>query len=479
MSTAASDRFAPDPQVWLDWGERLLRAGLAGGLVLVLVLAWHAPAALPLVPMLVAGAFAFIFLVQRPLLHLCVVLTGFAATLSGEDGLQVYEILYGLYYAAYLAGWFIYHGLLQQRTVFRDAVDGALVLFLVLAVASLGLTVLYGGSVSGAVIDLIPLSFLGFYFPIREALRNDPRAARWLTASFLLLVLIVLGWNYYTYFFKLQTAEYLWQVATGTVRINDRFLMVGAFFTLSFYSLADRWPLRLLLIGATALLIGGVIISQSRTVWVAMILGFGLLFFLVERHEKVRLILLATAGASALVLLGMILLDDLFGLVVAGIADRFTSLGTATTKDLSLVNRFVEWKAAFRASLESPILGHGAGVPYHFFNIISQTTQEKWHIHNTFLGLFYRHGLVGLGLVVFVLAVTWARGVRTWMQRQLPPFHHHVLIACLVALPCVLLAAMTEALFIDDAALFVVLLPVAMIAGLSRMPLSSDTRTGS
>lgn len=109
------------------------------------------------------------------------------------------------------------------------------------------------------------------------------------------------------------------------------------------------------------------------------------------------------------------------------IADRVSSV--LTGEGPNITNRQALWRAAYEAFLTSPLLGIG----YHQFPDYAETMDnlKPTVVHNTYLAFAAEVGLVGFGVLVWLLAAVIRDGV--WISRK-PGFEAaHVLVLCVVA----------------------------------------------
>src|SRR5438093_933052 len=78
---------------------------------------------------------------------------------------------------------------------------------------------------------------------------------------------------------------------------------------------------------------------------------------------------------------------------------RFLSTGKFST-DLSLLNRYSEWKSAWLGTLHAPILGNGFGSSFRYYQIISGFHQWSGYSHSSYLYILFKTGFIG-GLLFF------------------------------------------------------------------------------
>jgi O-antigen ligase len=395
---------------------------------------WAAYDYLFLIPAALLGGLALAFLARDELYLLCAILGAFAVVSGYEAGFQLEEALYGVLYLSYLAYWFASRFFFYRDHILRSPIDVALFLFLLYVTASFGLTFVLGGDPILMISEWLSLTMISFYFPAKELIRRDPRAPKALLLTLAWIALFIVLRNYWIYQTDLSSAEALWQIAVNRVPMNEHVLMMGTLGTLVFW-LYTKGLSRLVLLGLFMLLLGGVVIGQSRSVWVSTLLGVVVIFFMIDRVHKVRLLLAGGIAGTMLIGFAYFFLEDVVFLVLGGLIDRFSSLETAASQDISLINRFVEAGAAWEAIKQNPLLGHGFGVSFRYYSLVKEFTYETSFVHNGYVGVLYRHGLVGFVLLfTYYLGSIW-RGLRLWFSQQ--PLLYRlmglIVVACLVA----------------------------------------------
>jgi O-antigen ligase len=457
--TGPSDR-------WLrGWGNLVIFGAFSFAVLILFFLTWKVDWALPYYPILLLGGIGMWWLFQRPLLNLAVVLVSFVLIADFEEGIQITEVFYGLYYIGFLFYWFFKRLFLDERAVFERPEEKAIWIFLILVTLSFPLTLLFGGPFKMWLGEWLSLSMLGFYFPVKEAIEKHDNALKVLIWVISLIGLFVLGRNMLNYMSALNDAEQAWEIAKGRAVTNEGLLMVPAFFMLSLYLFAKDWTKRLLYAGFFIAFFGGLILTQSRGYWVAFLFGAGIMFLMIPSKQKGRL--LSTGIVTGLVVFGIaaLLFGDFFLLVVTGLVERFTSIGSATTKDLSLVNRFIETGAVWEHIKSNPILGHGMGVSYRFYDITWEFTDSKPFIHNGYIALWYKFGIWGTPLILWFLGAIMYRAKVLFNHRVNNPYMGTAAIAILAAFMAFSVSANTSNPFYINDTMFIFSVMAGIVGG--------------
>lgn len=454
--------------VW-RWGHRLLWAGLGGGLVLTLALAVLAPAFLFVVPLGVAALVAAWFLFQRPLLNLTVVLAGFAIALNPNPGVQIPELLYGIYYLAFLTHWYTRYVLLDSPSVLCTVEDRTAFFLLVASVLlTISMATIFGYPAEFVRTDLQAFMMFAFYLPVKEACKRYRLGPDLVFGVIVWLGLFVAMRNFLNFRAILIGATDLWQVAGSRPGFNEYFLMVASLGLLPLALIVQRWRLRLTYLGLFLLTFAGLLLTQSRSFWVAFALGVLVLFVLFHRTQRQRLVVFMISGLIGSIMMAFIFLGDLAVILFQGLMDRFGTLESATTQDMSLVNRFNEASAVWAQIKANPWLGYGFGAPYTYYSWVYLHTELRTFVHIGYVGLWHKLGLWGLaGMLFFWARATW-QGLAIRWRRAVPPRHRALALFATASLTATTLTAITHNPFVltDSMLLFTMLTGLAV--GLSQ-----------
>ena len=464
MNSCTQAAAAPPPQALWIWGRTALVSALGLGLLATLAVAslgsWPASVLLPAAMVVLAAAF---WLFRHPATNLFVVLVGFVIVADNEAGFQLREVLYALYLYSVLALWYFDRLLIRRKPLLRTRADQALGLFLLLLPFTMVLTVIFNGRLVGALSELFSLSLLALYFPLKETAARYRWAPRALVLTVVSVGMLVALRNCFEYWQMLGRVTQAWQVETGRVVTNDSLLMVSSLFGLTLMVYANRWKV-LIASGACFLLcFAGLILTQSRGYWMAFSLGAMALFALADNRRRVRMLLVGGAGLAAMISVGYVLVGSYMGLLLGGLGERILSIGTAFTADLSLINRFREAASVMELVKENPVLGYGMGVSYYFYDIAHQLTDYDALVHNGYVGLWYKFGIWGAGLMLFFWGNTLWHGIQAARARACTPWTRICGLAAAVSLTGFALSTITSNPFFLKDSLFI----FSVTAGLS------------
>lgn len=463
-------------RLWL-WGRLAAVSALAGSLALLLLTAGLNPDLLIWIPPLLLGGVAMIQLFRHPLLNLSLVLAGAVLIIGYSDGVRVGEVVYGLYLAMFLGHWFVTRMWLRRETVLDSVEARALLLFLIGAGASVILTLTYRGSLTGMASEMISLGMLALFFPVREACAHGRRGLGGVLVAMAALGIFIVARNLWSYqAVALALASPAW-IPVGRVVANDGALMAMSLFALTLVACLDDWHGRgwsfLLFLAFAA----GLVITQSRGQWLAFVGGGLVLAAIVQPRHRRRLVAGGIAAAVALVAVAAVIAGDYLALLALGLGERASSIGSALSADVSLANRIAESKAVLGHVVRNPIVGHGMGVPFAFFDFTHDVTRSDTFIHNGYVSLWFKFGLWGVVLVLFFwLGSAW-RGLTAYRIIGAEALVRAAGLGSGIALLGFTVSANTSNPFFLDDTTFLIGVLAGIAAGTRRRAREADAKT--
>lgn len=407
MSPNRSEATAAEPISLMKWSRILLVAAFVLSLLIVLTATLLAPDVVPAMPLALIGIVCIAWLFRHPRLNLLVVLATFPLVTGYEAGVDLTEFLFGIYFSLFLGHWYFRKVILEREQLIRSFQDRMIVFLFCWITGYVFIGLMFGAEPLAVRNEYIPFLMLGFYFPIKRiaGIDNGIKA--------LLLLLLWMGAyvairNYLALQELVTQATQAWQITTkGRAETNEILLLAPAFAMLVWGAFSKRLISKIVLFALFLALTFGLVMTQSRGYWAAA--GFGALLMIVsmDRIRRVQLITLGSIGVAVSALLVVTLFGDRAMLLIAGLWNRLLTLGPSLLGDVSLENRILESKAVLNEILKNPILGYGMGVPYEYFNITVLGTRRWSFIHNGYLSMWYRFGIVGLTIVM----VLWLGGI--------------------------------------------------------------------
>ena len=194
-------------------GNLILVAGFSMGLLICLSLAYLGSSVYVIfLPALIVGVIALTVLFAHPQLNLIVSILGFVLIASNETGFQVLEVIYAIYLFTVLIVWYLRHGLFNSRRILTDRSDLALALFLGLLPFTLILTSVFQGDFRIAASELISLSMLLIYFPVKQMVADDLNGPRIMLITVIVMSTAIAVANTVSYATELSDATALWHL---------------------------------------------------------------------------------------------------------------------------------------------------------------------------------------------------------------------------------------------------------------------------
>ncbi|HSJ52420.1 MAG TPA: O-antigen ligase family protein [Anaerolineae bacterium] len=326
----------------------------------------------------------------------------------------------------------------------RTPLDVPLVLFYAAVLGGLATAVLgFGVNFNNATYEARTLASYLVFIPITTLVRTRAQVRRLALGTMAVAVLMAVS-------MLLQSAvqpAFLaddWVVeGTGIVRIfhpGFSVVYVGLMMVAGYAAARGREePGRAWRRWATMLLLATALFSTlARNLLVAAVISFGLLALLMHGRERRNVWRTVVGLAVSLgVLLGFLALvfeTSSVAEYATAYAGRLESMFSSEilSRDENLFSRWEEMRFALLKLAESPILGIGLYSPYRPAFYVGEDLTLRHFIHNAYLGLWLKTGLVGLGAFLWLSAAFLRYGFRRW-QGVPEPLLRGVALGSLVA----------------------------------------------
>jgi hypothetical protein len=152
-------------------------------------------------------------------------------------------------------------------------------------------------------------------------------------------------------------------------------------------------------------------LSFRRGLWVGIMAGLITSIWIFvraprsgERWKRVGTLLGTVAGLGVV---GAIGLAVLYGQadVLEQAGGRFASIGGTdlTAENMSNIHRLIEYATVAGHILASPFIGHGLGFTFVVRNALTHRTEVQWWVHENYLHVWLKQGLLGLGIFIWML----------------------------------------------------------------------------
>lgn len=318
--------------------------------------------------------------------------------LENNEGIEPIEIPF--YIASVLLSAYILLEIVTGKIIIKNALDKLFILLIFLLPYAIILGILNGGSSYKALGEATNFFGVLAYFPLKKYLNEQAfrKVAYFIVFSFIFFVLV----RNLIYYREILTQAILpWQTENARVAANEFILVMGACLFMSYAALSKSVLQWLLYTALFVLMIGGLLLTQSRGYWLAFIFGALLIFWIIERRGKFKILLTFVILSSATVLIATLFFYDLFGTVINALSARFQTLGSGKL-DLSLHERFLESKTVVGLISSNPISGYGMGYTFTKKMLFYDNFVETSYVHNGYLATWFKFGIVGLITIISI-----------------------------------------------------------------------------
>lgn len=353
------------------------------------------------------------------------------------------ELVFGIYFFSVLGFWFVRRKLFQEKSILEDTPDVVFVVFLILCTFSFVPAMLYTADPFKWFREYIV--FIGFllYFPIREYCREHNYTI--LLLSFLVLAAYVAISNLNQYKLATAVAFYFWELVGYRQTASESLMMAIILVCTSLFLYTKSGSLKLLYLALVSFFGVSLILTFSRGYWIAIVLGFLLIFFLVEKSEKLRMFRYVAASTGVASFLVVFLFSDFPKFLFDAIYTRFLSVGNIVS-DPSVQNRLHESTAVIAHIASNPIVGRGLGTLFRYQNVLLERTYEGWYVHNAYLFLWFKVGLFGLITFMASYLLRLRQNLEAF-RKQHNPARRAMLLGCFAILAVMIPLSITSPQF--------------------------------
>lgn len=196
--------------------------------------------------------------------------------------------------------------------------------------------------------------------------------------------------------------------------------------TLAWFFLLKNFQKRIIVFLIFILQLAALSFTYSRAAWLGLAGGLFLFFLLWGLKKKNKLIWLAP--------LAVFLLISIFASVFyfnPSLAENFKEnsfisrfASSFTLRDDTSLSRLTVWKTGWQIIKEKPILGHGPQTFIYTFNshyppsLLKYEKQDFGSAHNQLIDLAASHGILGLGIFLFLLAYFFYAAAKLFFRTE-------------------------------------------------------------
>lgn len=166
----------------------------------------------------------------------------------------------------------------------------------------------------------------------------------------------------------------------------------------------------LVLIGSSAVMLGGIVISFSRGAWLGVMVGFAVTLVIALRrywHLVIPAIPAAViVGVVGLSLVAPATLTDRIGSIADEARPFDASSITIDEDNFAVVERMAHWQAGWHMFEDHPLTGVGAGnfnARYPDYYVRETFRFSQGHAHNFYIHMLAENGIIGLALYLMLI----------------------------------------------------------------------------
>jgi O-antigen ligase len=342
-----------------------------------------------------------------------VVLSYVVLFLQVSEGISVVEVAFACLFYGGFALWFIDRWFVKRERMLASPGDLSLILFLLFAAATIVTAVVAQNKILLWFREYLMLTGFLLYFPLREVFRKE-RDRKVVYGAFFLIALIIASHNLYRYRSGAIVATFLWELVGARQAVNEPLMFAVIVAGVAVWmTTAQRW-IRWLSLLIVVFFTLSLILTFSRGYWIGTIVGIAILFLVARPGERRKLVQLSLIGGIGGVGLMFLVFPKIFYDLALTIINRFFTSALAL-EDKSVANRVAESEVVWKLISRNPIAGAGLGSEISYFHLLRQSTQHTYYMHNAYLYLWFKLGLIGL--VVFLTAfVSKIKAGYTWLK---------------------------------------------------------------
>lgn len=323
--------------------------------------------------------------------------------------------------------WFFKEVVVHRRLVVRTGFDALLIAtFLLTSIVALIANRLHDGELLRYFKEWTPMLDLLLYFPLRSMLKTRRDVYRMLTVLGILGVVIgVIGVA--TYRERLMTAVFAYQIEHSRVFANEPVNIIFAILGVVVVAYArTKW---MYLLGALLTTSGMLFlfITFSRGSIVSAFVGIIVVMVFSGHGRRILLVLIASLVIGS----GLVYMTypTIAKTMATSVGRRLGTVGSTMT-DVSFNLRVIEANTILRHYVPfSPLIGHGLGVTYHWYDPTEHATATTSFVHNGYVRLVFKYGYPLAVLFLFFLAYPLLRILLSWPSRR-DPVLHALVIGC-------------------------------------------------
>jgi O-antigen ligase len=290
-------------------------------------------------------------------------------------------------------------------------------------------------------LNLSPLLILPLLYELY--ITPDSKTERLLFAAVVVAGIIIIVRGIVTVRSSILDVAYLWQV--GRTHLDET--LPGFLALVATSVLMSIRRLRTVLVSGGLFLFAsiGIIVTFSRGLYVSTLVSLAVVLLLgsINEFRKGSKRLLLTGTVAIVGMIPVYFSNRLIRLVLIRYGLRFLSTPGSLKSDLSLLNRYAEYRDVWQAIQHSALFGYGFGARFRTFQIIDHTHHWATFTHNSYLHMAFKTGIPGFLLFFLAYFVFLYKGFMLTRSDKLSPITLIITRASVAYLVLILIYALT------------------------------------
>lgn len=356
----------------------------------------------------------------------------------GDDKMNTIEYLIGISMAVLTFAWFVRIRVIESQPLSGSKGTLMVILFGCFSIISSLFGLLAGSNVMfvvAEILNLTPILILPLLY--EKYVLTDSRSERSIFWAVLFVALMSFVWNV----FHVRSTIVITALGDQVGRAGAEESFGGLLVLLAISIFMSKERPRSFILGSFLFLIGicDLIITLRRSLYIAIVPSAIILLICgttFERRRGIRrLSFLSVFGIAVVVYLYFSM--QVIRMLLVRYFFRFLSSEHIGT-DISLRDRYAEWRDLWHAFVQSPLFGYGFGGVFKHYSLTRQYDLVQRMSHSSYLYFLFKSGLIG-GLLFFAGFIYFiVFGLKLARRKDMPP--HHQLIVRVAAAFLILLA---------------------------------------
>ena len=409
----------------------------------------------------ISGLLLIALIVKYPKLWLyTIAISSVSFFRSGAEGVSTADVLYGGYFIASTFIWVFWKMIVQRERIVTNIADWSILFFF----AFLLINSFWSFNQDVNLFDWFREYALFFtvllYFPIKYYFREKKDIVTLLILFGISVAICAVDQLRMYKENALSQVVYAYQLGIS-VRINQTLFSAGILYSVML-SLIDMkvWK-RVTVFIFLVLSTSALLVSFSRSFWLLIIFGIILLFFYLNKKQKIMLLI----GFFIISIIGTVIFLNVFkekSKLMTTIIEKRILSSTEGSKDISVQLRLVEYEQVFRGIAASPWFGNGLGKRVEFYDPNLHWTFRAFNIHNSYFFIVYR---VGIPLALFfffpvIYRIFWGERLARRIDDQ---FYKALLLGATSTILLITIASFASAQFFNRDGTVVLAMSYALI----------------